>query len=153
LEAKQEVRSQYLEALAEVTTATPAGRERLRQQALAARKAGLAAVKAQFRAQLDTAGRYDGKPQVIVLSDPVYAAADGSGPVRLVATATSGLPVAWRSLTPLVCTVTGSTATPVTAGSCAVEGVQTGNGTYAPAEPVTAAVRVALAAAGLATTG
>ena len=58
-------------------------------------------------------------------------------PVTLQATASSGLPVSFRSATPLVCTVarTGSAtiATAVAAGVCTITASQAGNAAFAAA--------------------
>jgi len=59
----------------------------------------------------------------------------GDGPVTVVATASSGLPVTLTSLTPAVCTVAGPAVTPVAAGTCTLEASQPGGPTHAPAEP------------------
>jgi hypothetical protein len=56
--------------------------------------------------------------------------------IDLTATATSGLPVAFESTTPAVCTVSGTTASLVASGQCGIAAVQVGNETYAPATPV-----------------
>ncbi len=58
-------------------------------------------------------------------------------PLALVATASSGLTVSFASTTTGVCTVSGTTATFVTAGTCSITASQPGNGTYATANPVT----------------
>src|SRR5208282_2226576 len=47
--------------------------------------------------------------------------------VALVATASSGLPVSFTSLTPAVCTVSGSIATLNAAGSCTLQAIQQGS--------------------------
>jgi hypothetical protein len=57
--------------------------------------------------------------------------------VPLSATASSGLPVSFISTTPAVCSVTGSTATLLKAGSCTIVAVQAGNTDYLPAKAVT----------------
>jgi hypothetical protein len=59
-----------------------------------------------------------------------------SGPVALSATATSGLPVSFASLTPLFCTVSGTSVTPVKAGTCTIRASQAGGGNYNAATPV-----------------
>ena len=51
----------------------------------------------------------------------------------LSATATSGLTVSFSSLTPAVCTVAGTTLTPVSVGTCTVTASQPGSSIYAPA--------------------
>jgi hypothetical protein len=56
--------------------------------------------------------------------------------LRLSASASSGLPVSFASLTTAVCTVSGTTATLVTAGTCTIQASQSGNTTYAAATPV-----------------
>jgi hypothetical protein len=57
-------------------------------------------------------------------------------PLTLVATASSGLTVAFASTTPTVCTVSGATATFLVAGNCSITASQAGNATYAPATAV-----------------
>jgi alpha-tubulin suppressor-like RCC1 family protein len=57
--------------------------------------------------------------------------------VELSATASSGLPVAFASITPGYCTVSGTTLTAVAAGTCQVTASQQGNTVYAPAPFVT----------------
>ncbi|WP_433081415.1 hypothetical protein ACQP1P_46010 [Dactylosporangium sp. CA-052675] len=75
------------------------------------------------------------KPQAISFTAP----ADWSvskHTVPLVATAESGLVVAFTSSTPAVCTVSGSTATLVAPGSCTILADQAGNTTWDAAEQV-----------------
>jgi len=60
----------------------------------------------------------------------------------LQATSTSGLTVSYTSTTTSICTVSGSTLTFVTNGSCSVTASQAGNNTYAAATPVTQAIVV-----------
>ncbi len=57
----------------------------------------------------------------------------GSPPIALSATASSGLPVSFASLTLATCTVSGSTVTSVAAGTCTIRAAQAGNGNYAAA--------------------
>ena len=57
--------------------------------------------------------------------------------LTLTATASSGLMVAFASTTTGVCTVTGTTATFLTAGTCTIQAMQPGKATYAVATPVT----------------
>jgi hypothetical protein len=52
------------------------------------------------------------------------------------ATASSGLPVSFASLTAPVCTVSGNSATLVTVGICAIRAAQAGNNSYAAAPNV-----------------
>jgi hypothetical protein len=54
-------------------------------------------------------------------------------PLTLTASATSGLPVSFTSLTPAICTVSGNTATLVSAGTCTIQASQAGNNVYAAA--------------------
>jgi len=56
--------------------------------------------------------------------------------LNLVATATSGLPVGFASLTTGVCTVSGTVASLTNTGTCTIQASQAGNATYAPAQPV-----------------
>jgi len=58
-------------------------------------------------------------------------------PLTLVATASSGLPVSFTSQTTSVCTVTDTTATFLTTGTCTIQATQAGNTSYAAATPVT----------------
>jgi hypothetical protein len=50
--------------------------------------------------------------------------------IPLAASASSGLAVSFASTTPAVCTVTGTTATLLTTGTCTIEASQAGNGSY-----------------------
>jgi sugar lactone lactonase YvrE len=61
----------------------------------------------------------------------------GVSPFALSASASSGLPVGFASITPSVCTVSGATATVVGLGTCSITASQLGNATYAPAVAVT----------------
>jgi hypothetical protein len=60
----------------------------------------------------------------------------GTPPPALVATASSGLPVTIVSTTPSVCTVSGTTLTLVSGGTCSLTAQQAGNATFAPAPAV-----------------
>ena len=66
--------------------------------------------------------------------------------VRLVAAASSGLPVSFQSLTPSVCTVSGTTATAIAAATCTIQATQAGDGAYAAATPVSQSFTVTSAA-------
>ncbi|HUI49489.1 MAG TPA: N,N-dimethylformamidase beta subunit family domain-containing protein, partial [Acidimicrobiia bacterium] len=57
-------------------------------------------------------------------------------PVTVSATASSGLPVTFSSVTAGVCTVAGSTVTLLATGTCTIQADQAGNGTYNPAPAV-----------------
>jgi hypothetical protein len=73
--------------------------------------------------------------QLITFANP-GAQVMGSTPT-LVATADSGLTVAFSSLTTPICTITPTGAlTLVTVGTCEVQADQAGNGTFSPAAPV-----------------
>jgi hypothetical protein len=67
-------------------------------------------------------------------------------PVTLSASATSDLVVAFQSDTPRICTVSGSTLTAATAGTCAVTASQSGSDHYAAAPHVKHSFVVASAA-------
>ncbi|MDE2501667.1 MAG: hypothetical protein KGL18_01635, partial [Burkholderiales bacterium] len=61
----------------------------------------------------------------------------------LVATASSGLTVSIASTTSAVCTVSGTTLTLVSAGTCTLDASQSGNSTYAAAKDVVVSITVA----------
>jgi len=61
----------------------------------------------------------------------------GVAPFAISATASSGLAVTFVSFTRSVCTVTGNAVIIVALGTCSITASQAGNGTYAPATPVT----------------
>jgi len=79
-------------------------------------------------------------PQTITFGAAPTLTVGTSG--TLSATASSGLPVTFSSTTAAICTVTGSTVTGVTAGSCVVAANQAGNATFAPAPQVTQTITV-----------
>lgn len=60
----------------------------------------------------------------------------------LSATATSSLPVSFSTTTPSVCTVSGTTLSLLSSGSCTIEANQSGNGSYSAAAPVSRTVAV-----------
>ena len=68
----------------------------------------------------------------------------GSG--TLSATASSGLPVVFGSITASVCTISGNVVTAVTGGTCIVAANQTGNTVFATAPQVTRTIAVPLPA-------
>ncbi|MCU1262484.1 MAG: repeat-containing protein, partial [Bryobacterales bacterium] len=70
----------------------------------------------------------------------------GVAPSTIGATASSGLPVNFTSNTMGVCTVSGSTATVLTAGTCSITASQPGNTNYFAAPVVTRTFAVAQAA-------
>jgi hypothetical protein len=57
-------------------------------------------------------------------------------PLALSATATSSLAVSFSSLAPTVCTVSGTTATFIQAGTCTIQAAQSGNGVFGSAPSV-----------------
>jgi hypothetical protein len=73
-------------------------------------------------------------PQTITFANPGTQTV--GTPLTLSATATSGLPVAFASTTTSICTVSGTTASFIAAGSCTIQATQAGNTTYAAATPV-----------------
>ena len=76
----------------------------------------------------------NGEPQTITFG--AIAAQPVSTSLTLAATASSGLPVTFASTTSSVCTVSGTSASLLTAGTCTITASQTGNATYAPATPI-----------------
>jgi hypothetical protein len=73
---------------------------------------------------------------------PLGNQALGSTPPALSATATSGLPASFGSLTTTVCTVSGATVTLVSLGTCTIQATQAGNTNYAVATPVNQSFQV-----------
>jgi hypothetical protein len=87
-----------------------------------------------------------GRLQTINFTFPGHATL-GLGPVKLVATATSGMPVEFTSATPDVCTVANGAVTPLKEAQCSIVASQPGgkaeDGTvWAPAESVSQAYNV-----------
>ncbi len=64
----------------------------------------------------------------------------GTGTVS--ATASSGLEVSFSSTTPTICSLNGTTVTPLAAGTCTIAANQSGNATYSPADQVTQSITV-----------
>ncbi len=67
------------------------------------------------------------------------------GNTTVSATTTSGLPVTFSSLTSGVCTISGSSVTPLSAGTCTIAANQAGNANYTAAAQVTQDITVAKA--------
>lgn len=67
----------------------------------------------------------------------------GDPPFGVSATASSGLPVTFASLSPSVCTLGGSTVTVLSIGTCTIAADQPGNGNYAAAARVVQSFTVA----------
>ena len=68
----------------------------------------------------------------------------GAAPFTVSATATSGLAVSFNSQTPAVCTVSGSTVTLVSGGTCTIQATQAGNANYAAATPASQSFQVTI---------
>ena len=66
----------------------------------------------------------------------------GSPPPALSAMASSGLTVGFASTTPGACTVSGTTVTLVSVGTCTIQATQAGNANYAAAAPVNQSFQV-----------
>ncbi len=91
---------------------------------------------ARYAAARDVARsfRVERAAQTITFTPP-----DGTAigqPVTLSASASSGLAVSYRSDTPAVCTVSGSTVSPAAVGTCTITASQPGNDNYAAAPEV-----------------
>jgi len=86
-------------------------------------------------ATADPALAVGGTAQTITFNGP-FTTALTAGPVTVSATATSGLAVAFTSATTGVCTVSGTTVTLVSVGTCTINANQAGNGTFAAAPQV-----------------
>ncbi|MGA8270741.1 MAG: hypothetical protein WB919_04220 [Candidatus Sulfotelmatobacter sp.] len=76
----------------------------------------------------------NGQAQTITFANPGTQTV--GTPITLYATSTSGLTVTFSSTTPAVCTVSGTTATFLLAGTCTIDANQAGNSVYAPAPVV-----------------
>jgi sugar lactone lactonase YvrE len=74
---------------------------------------------------------------------PAIATQTKGANLTLVAAATSALPVSFTSLTPSVCTVSGTTASLIATGTCRIQANQAGNNEYLGAPPVTQSFTVA----------
>jgi len=74
---------------------------------------------------------------------PAIAAQVVGTPLSLKATASSGLAVAFTSTTTSICTVSGTTASMLAAGTCTIEAMQAGNGEFSAATPITLSFTVA----------
>ena len=83
------------------------------------------------------------EPQTITFNAPGTQTV--GTPLNLSATASSGLAVSFASKTTSVCTVSGTKAAFVTAGTCTIQASQVGNGTWAAATPVSRSFTVNLA--------
>src|SRR6185369_3245765 len=77
--------------------------------------------------------------------NPLAGKVFGDAPFTVSATASSGLTVAFSSLTTAVCTVSGTTVTIVGVGTCTIAANQAGDSTYGPAPQVTQSFNVSKA--------
>jgi hypothetical protein len=82
------------------------------------------------------------KAAQVIMFGPLANRALAKSPFTVAATASSGLPVAFSSTTPTVCTVSGAKVTLKARGTCSIQASQSGNGTYGPAASVTQSFRV-----------
>ena len=73
-------------------------------------------------------------------------AVEGGPAYQPVASASSGLPVGFVSLTPAVCGIQGAAVAPLAEGVCTISAEQAGDAEYEPAPPVTQSYSVAAAA-------
>ncbi len=86
----------------------------------------------------------NGQPQTITFAKP--ATQTVGTPLTLSASASSGLTVSFASQTMSVCTVSGTMASFVEAGTCTIQATQVGNAQYAAATPVSQSFTVNAAA-------
>ena len=84
-----------------------------------------------------------GTSQTITFGAAPTLVVDGTATVS--ATASSGLPVTFSSLTSSVCTVSGTSVSGIAAGTCTIAANQAGNGTYSTAPQVTQSFTVVVA--------
>jgi alpha-tubulin suppressor-like RCC1 family protein len=103
----------------------------------------------QFAAAADVYQSFNvlGQPQTIAFTG-IGNHSVGEVPFAIVATASSGLAVSFDSITPSVCSVSGSTVTLLAAGTCSVAAHQAGNSTYAAASDVQQSFSVTAQASG-----
>lgn len=80
---------------------------------------------------------------------PLGSVSLGSAPFSVSATATSGLPVSFASLSPTVCTVSGTTVTIAATGLCTIQASQIGSSLFLPAVPVQQSFIVGVPAGGV----
>lgn len=84
--------------------------------------------------------------QTIAFTSPGNQTYAPGGTFNLAATGgASGNPVVFASITPSVCTVAGSVASIVAAGTCTISALQGGNANYLAASPVSVDVQIARA--------
>jgi len=86
-----------------------------------------------------------GKTSQAITFNPLPGKTYGDAPFTISATASSGLPVTFTSLTPAVATVSGDTVTIHAAGAATIRASQGGNAEYGPAPTVDRVLTVAKA--------
>ncbi len=86
-----------------------------------------------------------GNPTAQTITFAAIASQPAGGTLALTATASSGLAVSYSSSTASVCTVSGSTASLIAAGTCTLTASQSGGGIYGPATPVSQSFTVTAA--------
>jgi hypothetical protein len=84
-------------------------------------------------------------PKAQTISFAAIPAQSSGSTLTLTATASSGLPVSYTSSTTSVCTVSGNTASLLTAGTCTLVASQAGNASYPAAASVTQSFTVTAA--------
>lgn len=82
-------------------------------------------------------------PQTITFVTPANQLL-GSPAVSLVASADTGFPVSFASLTPTICTVSANLATPIAAGTCRIRASQSGDQYFAPAADIDRSFLIAI---------
>ena len=80
------------------------------------------------------------QPQTITFAQPQPV--DPNTSFTVAPSASSELPVVLTSETPLICTTDGYTVTALASGTCILTTTQTGNGTFAAADPITREVTI-----------
>ncbi len=80
------------------------------------------------------------QPQTITFAQPQPV--DPNTTFTVAPSASSELPVVLTSETPLICTTDGYTVTALASGTCILTTTQTGNGTFAAADPITREVTI-----------
>jgi hypothetical protein len=82
------------------------------------------------------------RSQTITFDAIPHQTAGWGGTLGLVATASSGLPVSFGSLTPSTCAISQTSLLLLAAGICTVQANQGGNDIYAPAPPVPQSISI-----------
>ena len=108
---------------------------------------GMAFTLADGRATWDYAGKSSasGPASQTITFGALANQSFGAAPFIISATASSGLPVSFSSLTNAVCTVSGATVTLVAVGTCTIQASQAGNAAYSAAPNVNQSFQVTAA--------